>query len=670
MDSAPFHTHCFLPPTHVSESGSLASPPRGSDPSARASCAWPHLAAEFCDSSHIFSIPPIAPHNLQPSNFPQHKHTYLDLSCIIPSPPLTGSDLKRTVPLPLAHDLQTTSQFTSGNILDVPVMQGDESPFYLPPTPPATFPLTSQALPSHQDELQFPPGPSNEVRERRSIEGDASSWPHPDLSPHLLTPLSPDWNFHGMSDYQYPREHSALMSQPPFTVLNQPSGNWNLPPPSICGTWFGNHSPSVLQMLPSPPVSLPSPQDDGRTERLLESISNWSDGDSAIHLPPSPRPRTFGELPDEDSELSSFLDFGQPSLSTMNPSESYDDHWVDDMDLDISSPSSPHHGSVGLPLFPGDLLPNQDPPESPAMRSFASLPDLDDTDSEYFSTPLTSASASPSRRSCTSLPDSDSDEAPVSPRQTILSLPGAETDDDLLPLDLDIPPALGLLIVSDHICTPSSPEEREPEIEPDIYVPPFLSSDPETSQLCDLRKRFIASERAARRAEVEFAERASNVAAALLATTYEIDATTWDDRVAWRKELKQAKDRQAAARRLRKKQKERSREVGALLTLKVAEKSAALREEAGLTEGKEGVQVDEQLPSGESEQPVVVTEAADSSYAQGIRNNVSQLVAKMVLKRRESFRPLTSRTRMSSYRRKSSLSQSSPVEDHLHSDEF
>lgn len=132
-------------------------------------------------------------------------------------------------------------------------------------------------------------------------------------------------------------------------------------------------------------------------------------------------------------------------------------------------------------------------------------------------------------------------------------------------------------------------------------------------QLRAVRRRALSAERAARSAEAELAERVSAAAKALLPPSHgDIDAdmdisddSFDDDAKRMRKhDLHVAMDMRAEARRARKREKQRSKEVGALLDLKM---------ERGVAPGK------------------------------GAMRSIAQLVANMVLRRRDTFRPLANR---------------------------
>ncbi|KZT11192.1 uncharacterized protein LAESUDRAFT_612610, partial [Laetiporus sulphureus 93-53] len=130
-------------------------------------------------------------------------------------------------------------------------------------------------------------------------------------------------------------------------------------------------------------------------------------------------------------------------------------------------------------------------------------------------------------------------------------------------------------------------------------------------QLRAIRKRALSAERDARCAEAEYSEHVSAASNALLPPQQtegsevpipeELDA---DEKRTRKRDLHIAMDMRAEARRIRKREKQRSKEVGALLDLKM---------ERGVCPGS------------------------------GLTRSIAQLVANMVLRRRDTFRPLANR---------------------------
>jgi hypothetical protein len=211
------------------------------------------------------------------------------------------------------------------------------------------------------------------------------------------------------------------------------------------------------------------------------------------------------------------------------------------------------------------------------------------------------------------------------PSQHLLSLPGADTDDDLIPTDLSssppnffpdhsipsssvpfAPPPTGsgssLLLINDpnDIPPPRSPSPENFDIDISLV---HESNDPDLRKLYELRKKAVVAERAARQLEAQWLAQG-------------------------------AVHLRAEARRVRKREKERSREIGALLRLKLAS--------AG----------------GESSKASAAVTV--NSSPKRMISSLSQLVARMMFRRNEKFRPLANRKSASAPNDyvKSSLSRS------------
>ena len=262
-----------------------------------------------------------------------------------------------------------------------------------------------------------------------------------------------------------------------------------------------------------------------------------------------------------------------------------------------SEPPSPSTSSSPLTsLIDYDEFP---PPSSPLI-SRLDLPDLEDDGLPEI------VPSSPSRRSCSGLPDSDvemggstSDPVFALPGQQLLSLPGADTDDELIPRiaaparSVPFTPSQPLLFIDDPRDVPL-PRSPSPE-DFDLCLSPEDITDPELAKLFDLRKRSIAAERAARRLE---------------ALTEDVDLFT-----------------RAEARKIRKRERERSKEVGVLLRLKLGD----------------GVPTSPQEQSPECD-------PQKNARRRGSIGSMAQLVAQMVFRRNETSRPLAKRKTANSAR--------------------
>jgi hypothetical protein len=186
-----------------------------------------------------------------------------------------------------------------------------------------------------------------------------------------------------------------------------------------------------------------------------------------------------------------------------------------------------------------------------------------------------------------------------SPGHTLLSLPGADTDDDLLPPPGDNfktpSPVLhtssaNLLFIDDprDVPLPRSPSPEDFEFDLNINLDD--ESDPELMKLYNLHKKSLAAERAARHAEAQL-----------------IDAGSISLR--------------AEATRDKKQNKQRSKEVGALLRIKLGDQIAY---------------------------PAAF--ASVDGRPKGMIGSMSQLVAGMMFRRHDTSRPLVNRKSWSTNR--------------------
>ncbi|KXN87030.1 hypothetical protein AN958_09376 [Leucoagaricus sp. SymC.cos] len=297
------------------------------------------------------------------------------------------------------------------------------------------------------------------------------------------------------------------------------------------------------------------------------------------------------------------------------------------------------------------------PTFSPSMRN-SSLPELDDLcemDVDFPDYLLNHPS--PSRRSYTALPDDDHEtletppphpeveretlndtvmlSPPASPGLTMLSLPGADTDEDLISLDLassklisepSSPLIPSRLLVMDDTSPASSSSRRSPSPEPcttldTSFIESQISGDEELKKVCGLMKKTKDKERATRQIEslVEEEEKVTR------SITGGSNAAT----AAW--------DKLGEARRKTKKMKEKVREVATLLRLKLAERGWNLDKDAsgnpilvpvlptrpaGVTTSRIGVDASSPGPKGISQKCPRIT-------------NPQQLVVKMIMDRHE-----------------------------------
>lgn len=335
-------------------------------------------------------------------------------------------------------------------------------------------------------------------------------------------------------------------------------------------------------------------------------------------------------------------------------------------DIEMEPPSSPHSGLLQLPpissgpdsdesfddtVMPSDFS-SSIPPSSPSRRPYQSLPDFD-SDEPYrdlsFLTPVPRSPRTPYAH----LPEIDmvdSHEAPSSPHTPHRDLPLFGEEDEIYapqPLETISP---SLLTASPHNNTglglfvqPSSidpPLARSPSPTDDDFSFLDIQLDPESSSLDQdeflalrqLRRRILEGEKEARHLETQWSERVSTAANALLPSSL-AEAGVLDDPIEKRNrkyELHHAMDLRADARRTRKLEKQRSKEIGALMQLKM-----------------------------------------DRDYSMGYDGSrwepVRRLVANMLMRRRDTTRALSNRKSASTHRIyfHSPLSSTASLEDVL-----
>lgn len=569
-------------------------------------------------------------------------------------------------------------KYQAGGILDSPlIMRQDElaaldkTP-HKPLSPPLTLPMTNLTLPDTEGEYTSSQHPSRDggsgstspsadsdededgqsLAERRkdtlSNENEESLT---DLlqqegrNPTTLSPLSPSW----MNDLDVVPENSALLgssslaarrsrgslrgdrSQPYDRNRSRPyasSGFNSSPPwsPQSCDAGLpmdvddaedqagtSGQGPSSLS-TPHSSVSDPVPSTGADTLPTPVSLYTPDLGNDAHdfwHSPEAGPSYQFTHKP-----FLHHLDIPESSYDT-HPSATHDivsPLFDDEYSMAVDSQWSPS----GVPRSPSAHLPHSldplaplpfvvsswpeplPPPSSPSISRLG-LPDLSDDESHP---------ESPSRRSYASLPDLDMDDHPdvlefdapqLSPSHSLLSLPGADADDELLPpppsnFKTPTPPQLPasrLLFIDDPRDVPL-PRSPSPE-DFDLTLVLDDDADPELTKLYNLRKKSLAAERAARHAEAQLIDAGS--------VTLRAEAT-----------------------REKKKNKERSKEVGALLRIKLGDQVAV----------------------------------PEQKRSKGMMHGISHLVARMMFKRNETVRPLAHRKAGSKHSDyvKSSLSHS------------
>lgn len=519
----------------------------------------------------------------------------------LPSPPPTNSDPKRSVPLPSLGSnaeagpsspvssrcrhyrrLSLGSTTKSVQLLCFPALV----------TPPPTIPTQTLALPPPDadmvTDLELSPIPNSHDDWGTSLLGlpSASSFPDQENSmDHLLSPMSPEWITSGTYDMAPSNSNTT-------SIL---LGGRRIPDPEslpYLQESDGNNNNTSPQCRPSlhhldipfsPPNATlsdsPTPSPMDLAEDLLPT-PNTPNMDLDLHVPSTPK-----SLP-----ASPFVH----EITFPPDARLYDHDFRGEKYLTFFEPP-PVSGLDFLPEL--DDIP--DSPSSPLLRSFSSLPSLYDDDFDGFT-------------------------SPPPPGATLIPLPDADPEEDevLFPPDpdRDLPPGVpaspfgsstgnNLLLLEDETL-PRSPSPENCDVVDPVYIED--SVDPDVRRLGELRRRSLHAEQAARQLEQTLLEQGAV-------------HQRWE------------------ARRARKKEKERGREIGAMLRLKMAQEKERERKRLRA----EGDMMDEEREEEEKEKEKVVKKDAISS--------MEQLVAKMLFRRNDTYRSLANRkTPLTSKFRKSS----------------
>lgn len=536
-----------------------------------------------------YSDPDCHPSNLARNHTVQSGASTLflsDLAGVYPSPP---SASKTSILRPERIGLYSAQL---PGVLDSPsVMHREDFASHRLPTPPPTLPLLPLDLPDPDADADADSESGVDDVEGSEIDFDDEHFGSPsELSSRStdtdlpLSPISPTWDPQGPSAYAQPQ-----LAFPPDS-----------PPES-------RHIHCVW-----------SPFTD----------TDFSASDAACATAGA------GAIPTNDSR---FTTHGEPT-SLLSIHEQTTHHRPQTYDVHHWS-SYDYHDVMPPPFTPFSLLGDRDrdleAPCSPRLPRL-SLPEVDEDVDMSISSGDSSSSQSPS--------------------QPLLGLPGADTDDDLLPTVYAAPSSPPLISKPDHL-SPELPSEPllligDPQDVPCIRSPSpddlkLLSDLPaEGSQLFDMRKRYMAAEKALP------------------------DATDVSVR--------------GEAKRRRKRHLERSKEIGALLCLKFPDKVIKCRKEKNAENVCESASTD----SG----PVVVCETSIGTgtgisvhqqqlqFQQHLQSqspsqqqqqqqqsppiaNMAQLVARMVFRRNETSRPLPWRKDLLRSHGKSPLSRAVAASD-------
>ena len=310
-----------------------------------------------------------------------------------------------------------------------------------------------------------------------------------------------------------------------------------------------------------------------------------------------------------------------------------------------------------------------------SLRSpLVNIPDLplhydDDDDDDDASALL----CTPNRRK--SLPELEDDYSHMSPSSSILNLPGSEADDTVMDFEQELPeidltspplttcptppelydgPALGLY-VADEFNSAQSPSPEYTHVDDFFtYFPELEKYDiPNTDETAEdlsplhpeydlvrlvrLCRRSRDAEKTARAREIKIGERVKAITASMCPPE---GVDTIEKRIA----LQQEYTRKMEQTKIRKREKERCRELRSLLSIKLESmerEKEALRSQAQ-EDGPSQIQ-EETMDVESAEETTKVTLGIEGPNKKWMSNDMGQLVAKMLFNRRDVYKPLGTR---------------------------
>ena len=646
---------------------------------------------EFLPNSSASPWNPFFPNSTSGNKYQALKPHLID-RFVYPSPPPTSLQPGRSVPLPNDH-CQTPYSLTAERPLeyhdnpdetpDFSLMMEHGSQWYQEPlSPPPTLPTQTLILPPADGDLA----------QLESYFDFPMSHPHAHLdtsggpSHHHLPspPLSPDRANMTVARVSYPASaQSSLFIQgisypgPPMEndvhLYDQPS------PPRPWQQHLNNDIPPKVSDILSTSFDLSPPTHMLEAEDCLYPIS-W--GYLTID-----RQRTPTELEDlDDTSHTYFPTPGSPLISS--PASS--DHDSDFHDHD-------YEDEFTLP------------PSSPCRRSVSELPMLEDEGDDPLGLSNPFEDDQPwNFEPAQSLSDDSSAGCGAGRVPSIRSFPGVDTDEDLIPVDLasrSWAPEHCIVIPSTPYITPSTlipspdsssylmnslqqgdatryssnslllvddPSARSPIIGSSCHIgaeldqldPVLVASDAELKGLLDLRSRALASERQARMVEAQYKNiKAFWIGRAIVSG--EGIGADYDSGVAEERDMQRHLHLEEArmqavlamqAKRARKREKERVREVSALMKIKLKERGISfkktspgspMRHVKDVDVDVDGICVtDGFLQDSETDDSVMIDHTHRSGHRtksdKGNITTMPQLVARMTLRRREArLRPST-----------------------------
>jgi len=438
------------------------------------------------------------------------------------------------------------------------------------------------------------------------------------------------------------------------------------PPQPLCheplrSVW-SPESPSPIEELDemdfNPPTPSSSRSSTASSVWSLESLPDQQDSDpSAGWADADGRWTTSPEHEDNGP-----LHFAPISPPFSYPSHGYkpsNHHW-DDRGYLSPAGFSPEDGE--------ELLRSPSSLRSPLVN----IPDLPlhyDDDDDYDTSALLST---PNRRK--SLPELEDDYGHMSPSSSILNLPGPAADDTVMHFEQELPeidltspplatrptppelydgPALGLYVADEFSNAAQSPSPEYTHVDDFFtYFPELekyeipntdetaeglspLHPDYDLVRLVRLCRRSRDAEKTARAREIKIGERIKVITPSMCPPE---GVDTVEKRIA----LQQEYTRKMEQTKIRKREKERCRELRSLLSIKLEsmerEKEASRSQEDGPPEPQE-----ETMDVERVEEATKVTLGIEGPNKKWMSNDMGQLVAKMLFSRRDVYKPLGTR---------------------------
>ena len=543
------------------------------------------------------------------------------------------------------------------------ILQPSEPPL----SPPAALPSSILHLPIDLDARSLPLSPS--PSERPS---------HLDDDHSLLEPPTSAQDAHTFLHRPSPLPTQNWFDVGPTSLTERDPFEWEdgiKPPQPLCheplrSVW-SPESPSSIGELDEMDFDSPSSSRSSTASSLwsLESLPDQQESDS----PSSPRwtdaDGTWTTSPDHQHD--NLLHFAPVPPSFLYPG--YDCKVAPDSHWDDGGCLSP----TGFSQEDGEELLRS--PSSPRSL-LVNISDLplhydDDDDDDYDTSALLST---PNRRK--SLPELEDDYGHLSPSSNILNLPGPGTDDSVMRFDQELPeidltspplttcptppelfdgPALGLYVTDEFSNAIQSPSPEYTHVDdfftyfPELEKYEIPNAD-ETTQGLDpshpdydlvrlirLCRRSRDAEKTARAREIKIGEKVKAITASMCPP---VGVDTIEKRIT----LQQEYTRKLEQTKIRKREKERCRELRSLLRIKLEsverekEMLPSQDQAPGQEDGPSQVQEEAMSVDGVEEAPKVTLDV-EGPNKKWMSNDMGQLVAKMLFNRRDVYKPLGTR---------------------------